>query len=88
MDVATCNERIMGPGHVETIVDLAVRIALSYRTASHFTFPVDFQEMEVKKRQRSRGNMLITLPERKPKAPCWQIPCPTGPGAGVATTVR
>ncbi len=57
MDVASCNERIMGPTHVENIVDLAVRIALSYRTVSHITFPVDFQEMEVKKRQRSKRNI-------------------------------
>ena len=57
MDVAACNERIMGPSHVENIVDLAVRIALSYRTVSHIAFPVDFQEMEVKKRQRSKRNI-------------------------------
>ena len=57
MDVAACNERIMGPTHVENIVDLAVRIAISYRTVSHITFPVDFQEMEVKKRQRSKRNI-------------------------------
>jgi pyruvate dehydrogenase (quinone)/pyruvate oxidase len=57
MDVAACNERIMGPTHVENIVDLAVRIALSYRTVSHITFPVDFQEMEVKQRQRSKRNI-------------------------------
>jgi pyruvate dehydrogenase (quinone)/pyruvate oxidase len=57
MDVAACNERIMGPTHVENILDLAVRIALSYRTVSHITFPVDFQEMEVKKRQRSKRNI-------------------------------
>jgi pyruvate dehydrogenase (quinone) len=57
VDVATCNERIMGPTHVENIVDLAVRIALSYRTVSHITFPVDFQDMEVKKRQRSKRNI-------------------------------
>ena len=57
MDVAACNERIMGPTHVENIADLAVRIAISYRTVSHITFPVDFQEMEVKKRQRSKRNI-------------------------------
>ncbi len=33
------------------------RIALSYRTVSHITFPVDFQEMEVKKRERSKRNI-------------------------------
>ena len=57
MDVATYNERIMGPTHVENVVDLAVPTALAYRTVSHVTFPVDFQEMEVKKRQASKRNI-------------------------------
>ncbi|HEY6765566.1 MAG TPA: thiamine pyrophosphate-dependent enzyme [Candidatus Sulfotelmatobacter sp.] len=57
MDVATYNERIMGPTHVENVVDLAVRTALAYRTVSHITFPVDFQEMEVKDRKRSQRNI-------------------------------
>ena len=57
MDVAAFNERIMGPTHVENVTDLAVRTALSYRTVSHLTFPVDFQEMEVKNRQRSKRNI-------------------------------
>jgi len=57
MDVATFNERIMGPTHVENVVDLAVRTAIAYRTVSHITFPVDFQEMELKKRERSKRNI-------------------------------
>jgi pyruvate dehydrogenase (quinone) len=57
MDVATYNERIMGPEHVENVVDLAVRIATAYRTVSHITFPVDFQEMDVKSRRRSKRNV-------------------------------
>src|SRR5437588_2105694 len=57
IDVAAYNERIMGPTHVENVVDLAVRTAISYRTVSHITFPVDFQEMEVKKRQASKRNI-------------------------------
>ncbi len=57
IDVATYNERIMGPTHVENVVDLAIRTALAYRTVSHVTFPVDFQEMEVKKRQASKRNV-------------------------------
>jgi pyruvate dehydrogenase (quinone) len=56
-DVAGYNERIMGPTHVENVVDLAIRTALAYRTVSHVTFPVDFQEMEVKSRQRSKRNI-------------------------------
>jgi pyruvate dehydrogenase (quinone) len=58
IDVATYNERIMGPTHVENVIDLAVRTALAYRTVSHVTFPVDFQEMEVKDRQRSKRNVV------------------------------
>ena len=57
MDVATYNERIMGPTHVENVTDLAVRTALAYRTVSHISFPVDFQTMEVKKRERSKRNI-------------------------------
>src|SRR5581483_6806094 len=57
LDVATYNERIMGPTHVENVVDLAVRTATAYKTVCHITFPVDFQDMEVKNRQRSRRNI-------------------------------
>lgn len=56
-DVAVYNERVMGPTHVENVVDLAIRTALAYRTVTHVTFPVDFQEMEVKSRQRSKRNI-------------------------------
>jgi pyruvate dehydrogenase (quinone) len=57
MDVCVYNERVMGPNHVENVVDLACRSALSYRGVSHITIPVDFQEMEVKKSTRSKRNV-------------------------------
>ena len=57
IDVAAINERVMGPNHVENLTDLAVRTALSYRTVSHITFPVDFQHMEMKSRTRSKRNV-------------------------------
>jgi pyruvate dehydrogenase (quinone) len=57
MDVAVYNERIMGPTHVENVTDLACRTALSYRGVAHITFPVDFQEEQVKSRQRSSRNI-------------------------------
>jgi pyruvate dehydrogenase (quinone) len=57
MDVAAYNERIMGPTHVENVVDLACRTALAYRTVAHISFPVDLQELEVKDRQRSKRNV-------------------------------
>ena len=57
MDVAVFNERIMGPTHVQNIVDLACRTALGYRGVAHITFPVDLQEQEVKSKQRSKRNV-------------------------------
>ncbi|MBV9340218.1 MAG: pyruvate oxidase [Acidobacteria bacterium] len=57
IDVAVYNERIMGPNHVENVVDLACRTALAYRGVSHITMPVDFQEMEAKKSTRSKRNI-------------------------------
>jgi len=57
MDVCVYNERIMGPNHVENVTDLACRTATAYHGVAHITFPVDFQEMEVKSRQRSKRNV-------------------------------
>ena len=57
MDVAVFNERVMGAAHVENLVDLACRMALAYHGVSHLTFPVDLQEEEVKKRDRSKRNI-------------------------------
>src|SRR5436309_7910670 len=37
MDVAVFNERIMGPTHVETVMDIAIRTALGYHGLSHVT---------------------------------------------------
>jgi pyruvate dehydrogenase (quinone) len=57
MDVCVYDERVMGPNHVENLVDLACRTALAYRGVAHLTIPVDFQEMEVKKSMRSKRNV-------------------------------
>jgi len=57
MDVCVYNERVMGPNHVENVLDLACRSALSYRGVSHITIPVDFQDMETKKSTRSKRNV-------------------------------
>ena len=43
-DVAVYNERVMGPYHVENVVDQAIRTALGQRTVTHISFPKDFQE--------------------------------------------
>jgi pyruvate dehydrogenase (quinone)/pyruvate oxidase len=57
MDVSVFNERVMGPTHVENLTDLACRAAFAYRGVAHLTFPVDVQEKEVKKRERSPRNV-------------------------------
>ena len=55
-DVAAFSERIMGAMHVESVVDQAVRVALSKRTATHVAFPNDFQEQPVKADEPSQMN--------------------------------
>jgi pyruvate dehydrogenase (quinone)/pyruvate oxidase len=57
IDVCTYNARIMGPNHVENVVELACRAALSYRGVAHVTFPVDMQSQEVKAGTRSERNI-------------------------------
>src|SRR5947207_3233793 len=53
-DVCVYNCRIMGANHVQNAVELACRTALAYRGVAHVTMPVDIQDMEVKKRFRSK----------------------------------
>ena len=57
MDVSIFNERVVGPTHVENLTDLACRTVFAYRGVAHLTIPVDVQEEEVKKRERSRRNV-------------------------------
>ena len=47
-DVAVYNARIMGPAHVENVVELACRTALARRGVAHVTMPVDLQSEPVK----------------------------------------
>src|ERR1041384_4163530 len=42
-DVAVYNNRIMGVEHVENVVAMACRAAISRRGVAHVTMPVDFQ---------------------------------------------
>jgi len=57
MDVCVFNERVMGPTHMENMVDLACRTAISYSGVAHLTVPVDFQEQEVHGWDRSKRNI-------------------------------
>jgi pyruvate dehydrogenase (quinone)/pyruvate oxidase len=55
-DVAVFNQRVMGPSHVEPLVDLACRTALARRGVAHLTMPVDLQERKIDKDEKSKRN--------------------------------
>lgn len=57
MDVAEYNQRIMGPAHVNNVVDEAVKTALTRHGVSHITIPKDIQEWTVKEEERSGANV-------------------------------
>ena len=57
IDVAAFSQRIMGPGHVNNIVDEAIKTSLTRRTVSHITIPKDIQEWTSKDEERSNANI-------------------------------
>ncbi|MDR3607167.1 MAG: thiamine pyrophosphate-binding protein [Oligoflexia bacterium] len=56
-DVSVYNARVMGPNHVENVMELACRTAMSEKGVSHVTIPIDFQEMKVERKFRSERNV-------------------------------
>ncbi len=57
IDVAEFNQRIMGPSHVDSIVDEAVKTSLMRRAVSHITIPKDVQEWTSRDEPRSKANV-------------------------------
>src|SRR5918995_3038466 len=57
IDVAAYNARIMGPAHVENVVELACRTALARRGVAHITMPVDIQSEDASSGTRSPRNV-------------------------------
>ncbi len=57
MDVAVYNERIMGPAHVDNVVDEAIKTALAQRGPAHITIPKDIQEWSTSDGKRSKMNV-------------------------------
>jgi pyruvate dehydrogenase (quinone) len=57
MDVAAYNERVMGPAHVQNVLDEAVKNALARRTVSHITIPKDVQDWTNGHSNRSEANI-------------------------------
>jgi pyruvate dehydrogenase (quinone) len=56
MDVAVYNQRLMGPAHLNNVVDEAIKAALARGGVAHITIPKDFQEMTVSDDTRSKAN--------------------------------
>ncbi len=50
MDATVYSVRVMGPAHVEDVVEQACRSALAYRQPAHVMIPVDFQSQPAKDR--------------------------------------
>ena len=57
IDVAAFNQRIMGPAHVNNVVDEAIKTSLTRRTVSHITIPKDIQEWTSHEEERSKANI-------------------------------
>jgi pyruvate dehydrogenase (quinone) len=57
MDVAAYNQRVMGPAHVNNVVDEAFKTALGQRTVAHITIPKDIQEWPGSDGRRSDANV-------------------------------
>ena len=57
MDATAYSARVMGPAHVEEVIELACRTALAYRQPTHVMIPVDIQSMPVDKAHRSERNI-------------------------------
>src|SRR5678809_531501 len=57
MDATAYSARVMGPAHVENVIEMACRTALSYRQPTHVMVPVDIQSMPVAKSHRSERNV-------------------------------
>jgi len=57
MDVSVYNARIMGPAHVNVVIDAAIRAAMTRRGVAHITIPKDIQEWPVTDAKRSDANV-------------------------------
>jgi pyruvate dehydrogenase (quinone)/pyruvate oxidase len=74
-DVALYNQRLMGPAHVDSILDVACRAALSNRAVAHVCIPIDIQAMPAGEEKRFRRNVKghtsssFQVPRRVPERP-------------------
>src|ERR1700759_651817 len=57
MDVAAYNERVMGPSHVVSVVDEAIKVACGRRTVAHINIAKDIQDWNESDKYRSPANI-------------------------------
>lgn len=57
MDVAVYNQRVMGPAHVNNVVDEAIKTALARRSVAHINIPKDIQDWTARDEERSSANI-------------------------------
>ncbi|WP_213290501.1 thiamine pyrophosphate-dependent enzyme [Bradyrhizobium sp. sGM-13] len=57
MDVCVYNSRVMGPHHVQNVLELACRTALAYHGVAHVCVPVDIQSQPASAGKRSERNV-------------------------------
>src|SRR5690242_16806295 len=73
MDVCVYNARIMGPAHVENVVELACRTALARKGVAHITMPVEMQSLPVGSDTRSgrnvRNHVSVVMAQALPLPP-------------------
>lgn len=73
-DVSVYNERVMGPNHIVSVVDAAIKHALGYRGVAHLTIPKDIQDWTTSDSERSKANikahsaMVFSPPTPRPAA--------------------
>jgi pyruvate dehydrogenase (quinone)/pyruvate oxidase len=56
-NLAAYNQRIMAPEHIEPVLDLACRTALSNRVPVHVAFPIDYQSADASDLMRYKRNV-------------------------------
>src|ERR671932_996704 len=56
-NLAAYNQRIMAPEHIEPVLDLACRTALSNRVPAHIAFPIDYQSADAEDLMRYKRNV-------------------------------
>jgi pyruvate dehydrogenase (quinone) len=62
MDATAYSVRVMGPAHVEDVVEQACRTALAYHQPTHVMIPVDFQSQPAKDRsERNVANHVSNV---------------------------